>query len=492
VNGVPSGPQATSLDLGAVLPIIGRMLRSKSFIGVVLVGLLLTGVRAYLSRPVYRSEVVLLYQDRGGSNPLAQRDAPSPRRIGLTLHETLFSHALLEKLISEFGLYADTVARMGMVPAVEEMQRHDLRFEGREGYTFRISFESIAPDLAQMVTARAGELLMRAQLDARAEETKETNLFLEGERARVEKELRKDEGDLALFVAQHPEVVELDGLRGGVLSSDSPAADSASLGIEMQALQLRERLAQLRQPPSQPSQSPNAGAPREVTEARLRAEAEVAAAQHELAERQAQFTEKHPDVKRAAARLASARANLRHLDESVTAATSRTPPAAIHPPTAAASTGEPPEARVVQEQLELLEKQVRAVRSHSRRPRLLGGSDPVALARLRAQYTELERRARESRDHHDLLENRQFQAEMQALFATQAKRGDLVVVDPAYRPVVPVRSARLKIIAVGAAGTFFLAVVLSLLLVLRDDRLRHAADLRRFRLPALLCEVPPP
>jgi uncharacterized protein involved in exopolysaccharide biosynthesis len=226
---------------------------------------------------------------------------------------------------------------------------------------------------------------------------------------------------------------------------------------------------------------------------RTRAESELAVAQRELAEKQAQFTEEYPDVKRAAARVASAKAYLRRLDESAASAVSH-PAAAATPGAPIPSATDQPEAQVVQEQLALLEKQVRAVRSHSRssQPRAAGTSDPVVLGRLRAQYAELERNVRESRDHHDLLENRQFQAEMQSVFTTQGKQGDIVVVDPAYKPVVPIRSSRAKILAAGTLASLIVGVIVGLVMVFRDDRVRRAADLRRFKLPALLCEVPPP
>lgn len=484
--------QHTNFDIALFLPVIGRVIRAKSFIGILLLGLLATGALARASLPVYRSEAVLLYQDRGASNPLAPRDGQSARRIGLTLHEMLFSHALLEKLIRETGLYPKIVAGLGMVAAVEEIQKQDLRFNASEGYTFRIAFESTSPDTAQLVAKRAAELLIRAHVDSRMHEAKETERFLDGERARAEKELSTHESELALFVAQHPEVLESNGLRG-TLAPDSSGSDTASLGLEMQALQLRERLAQLRQHPSQPSEASKPGPSLETTEARARAEAELAVAQRELIEKQAHFTEEYPDVKRAAARVASAKAYLRRLDEGSAPTVSHAlgAPTPHEPATAA---GDQPEARVVQEQLDLLERQMRVVRSHSRpsQPRSGTTSDPVVSGRLRVQFAELERRARESREHHNLLENRQFQAEMQSVFMTQAERGDLVVVDPAYKPVVPVRSARSKILAKGIAVSLFFAVAVGLALVLRDDRLRRAADLRRFRLPALLCEVPPP
>jgi uncharacterized protein involved in exopolysaccharide biosynthesis len=482
--------QSPVLDLGFLVPMLARVFKVKTFYAVLLTCLALTVAVTIHSRPIYRSEAVLLYQDRGGGNPLIQREVPSPKRIGVTLKEMLYSRALLESLVKEFDLYREELERWGMVASVEQLQKY-LQFNAREGYTFRISFDSNEPNEAQSVAARAAERLIRALTDARVQEAKETEAFLEGERSRVEKELRKNESELALFVAQHPEAVET--LRGSAGQTTSSSADSASLGLEMQALQLKQRLAQLRQAPAQPSSDPSRGvAPKAQSEARLRAEAELTAAQHELAEKRMQFTDEYPDVKRAVARVATAKANLRHLDESAMTAPAISPPTT--PAAPAPRAGDHPEVRLVQEQIDLIEKQVRSVRSQARTSIVRSGgmADPTTLGRLRAQYTELDRRARESREHHDLLENRQFQAEMQSLFATQAKRGDLVIVDPAYLPVVPVRSPRRKIAAGGVAGSAVLALAIGLLVVLRDDRLRKAADLRRFKLPPLLCEVPPP
>jgi uncharacterized protein involved in exopolysaccharide biosynthesis len=114
------------------------------------------------------------------------------------------------------------------------------------------------------------------------------------------------------------------------------------------------------------------------------------------------------------------------------------------------------------------------------------------LADVRTKYIELERRARESREHLALLENRHFQVEMQSLFASQDQQGDLVVVDPAFKPVVPLRSPRKKILIAGLLSSLGLSLTFGLSLAWKDDRLRSAGDLQRFGLPTLLCEVPPP
>lgn len=488
-----SAPRYTS-SIELILPLYGRVLKSWTFIVVLLLGGGVTGFLGYISRPVFRSEAVLLYQDQGGSNPVAlQRDAPTARRIGLSLQETLFSRALLERLVSEFGLYTKIVTRYGLGAGIEEMQKKDLHFTVREGYTFRVSFDTKSPELAQAVVKRASELLLQSHLVAQAEEAQQIQKFLDSEKGRAEGELRGRESELTLLMAQHPEIVEITGGRTGTLAAESSGADTASLGLEMQALQLRERVEQARRRPTGSSEAARPGTPGNSNEARTRAEMEVAAAQRDLAEKQATFTEEYPDVKRAAMRLATAKAYLRRVEASAAAAAPvapAAPPAQLVPPSGA----DQPEIRFLQQQLELVEKQVRSARSHTRppQPRAETLTNPQAMAKVRSQYIELERRARESREHLALLENRHFQVEMQALFASQGKQGDLVIVDPAFKPIVPLRSTRNKILAIGVLVSLGLAVGMSFFMTVRDDRLQGPEDLQRFGLPTLLCEVPAP
>ena len=221
---------------------------------------------------MYQSEAVLLYQDRVGSSPVGlQRDAPSPRRLGLSLQETLFSHALLEKLISEFGLYGKIVKQHGMVAGIEEMQKRDLHFNAREGYTFRVAFDSTSPEIAQSVVARACQVLLQARSEVQAKESKEIQEFLDVEKRRAEEEVRAREAELTLLVAQHPDVIDFNLGRNGALSLDSSPSDSSSFGFEMQSIQLRERLEQMRRrsmASSDPSHPASAG---EISEAHLRA-----------------------------------------------------------------------------------------------------------------------------------------------------------------------------------------------------------------------------
>jgi len=108
---------------------------------------------AYMSQPVYRQSGAALpgsgWIESGG----AARHAVPASDSSLPCRRCLFSHALLEKLVSEFGLYPGTVARFGLVVTTDSRcRKHDLFFSApREGYSFRIAFEATTPELAQMV-----------------------------------------------------------------------------------------------------------------------------------------------------------------------------------------------------------------------------------------------------------------------------------------------------------------------------------------------------
>jgi hypothetical protein len=190
-------------------------------------------------------------------------------------------------------------------------------------------------------------------------------------------------------------------------------------------------------------------------------------------------------------RVETAKARLRHLEEKADIS-----PAAPGPTTQApaVSSPEPAETQMVREQLSLVEKQIRATRSRPRTPgaRPEFSGDPAMQGRMRAEYVELEWRARESRERLSLLESRQFQAEMQSMLESQSKRGDLVVLDPAFKPAAPFHSPRPKILLAGGFASLLIALAVGLGLVLGDDRLCGASDLQRFGLPPLLTEVPPP
>jgi len=85
-----------------------------------------------------------------------------------------------------------------------------------------------------------------------------------------------------------------------------------------------------------------------------------------------------------------------------------------------------------------------------------------------------------------VIQNKQFQASLEATVDLQDKTGELVVVDPAFLPVRAARRGRLKLGAVGVAPHSRWLSPCPLGLVFLDDRLRAGFDFPRLRLPPLL------
>jgi len=98
------------------------------------------------------------------------------------MQETLFSHALLEKLIAEFGLYRRPSLDLGWC-AIDEMQKRDIHFNAREGYSFRVAFTPPSR-MWPSLSPRASQLLIQAQLDASAQKAQETRVSSTREEAR--------------------------------------------------------------------------------------------------------------------------------------------------------------------------------------------------------------------------------------------------------------------------------------------------------------------
>lgn len=148
------------------------------------------------------------------------------------------------------------------------------------------------------------------------------------------------------------------------------------------------------------------------------------------------------------------------------------------------------EERALQQQIDLLEKQARSAHPSDGRPKPRTDT-PTMPSPLLEQVEGLKRKERESREHLAILENRQFRAELQSLFMSRTRSAELDVVAPATKPTEPVGLPRSVTIGLGVSASLALALVIGLLIAINDDRLREAADIRRFGLPQLLCEVPP-
>jgi hypothetical protein len=312
--------------------------------------------------------------------------------------------------------------------------------------------------------------------------------FFDAQKRAAEEVLRAREGEFSQFLGRHPEMALAMGT--GPVTPGAPlrAANSEAKLNSQDGLvsRLEARASRLRDQPSRADRR-EAEAAGAVVDAALLAEreasqADLIAAQRDLAQKQKQFTPEYPDVRQASDAAVAARERLRKIEEAIAAAKK----AAAAPPPAPAQAQAP--APVLdsgtRQRLSALEKQIVQARAK------MLERDPKRLLELGTQLAELDRRVSEARDRLAVIQSKQFQASLEATLDLQDKTGELVVVDPAFLPARAERRGRLKMGAFGGGAALTLAFFLSLGLVFLDDRLRAGFDLARLRLPPLLAEVP--
>jgi hypothetical protein len=467
---------------------VGRALRSRVLWLVLLLAVATTIGVLRVVRPIYRSEVVLFYRPSPGTSFVSQTEGDPSRQLAARLKEMLFTRERLVSLVKEFYLYPAQVKRTGLIDAAEEMRRQYLKFESSGGETFRISFEDESPVRAQAVTARAADMLLDVHRTWRRQDVVKAEQFFDAQKRAAEEVLRAREGEFSQFLGRHPEMALAMGT--GPVTPGAPlrAANSEAKLNSQDGLvsRLEARASRLRDQPSRADRR-EAEAAGAVVDAALLAEreasqADLIAAQRDLAQKQKQFTPEYPDVRQASDAAVAARERLRKIEEAIAAAKK----AAAAPPPAPAQAQAP--APVLdsgtRQRLSALEKQIVQARAK------MLERDPKRLLELGTQLAELDRRVSEARDRLAVIQSKQFQASLEATLDLQDKTGELVVVDPAFLPARAERRGRLKMGAFGGGAALTLAFFLSLGLVFLDDRLRAGFDLARLRLPPLLAEVP--
>lgn len=443
-----------------------------------------------VARPrVYRSETLMLYREGIRASDLGGGDVGGDpaRKLGMKLKEIVLSRTSLQAIIEEFHLYPQLVADRGYVDAVDEMRNH-IAFRIRDGDTFGLSFEGERPPQVQEVTAKLAAALVDENSRNRVEQATVTKQFLDTERQKSDEELKDKEGDLVRFLAEHPEFAR-EGAAGGAAirerqrknAAGRPGADPTLLALERQAERLNERLG------APPAERPKpAGPDPRLVAARNQADAEVQAAQRDLDNKVAQFTERHPDVLSAKTRLVSAEAKLRRADDALAAGIAD-PPLAPAPPVGASDRA------VLQAALAKLNGEIAAYRSkHPGKPEVQPSEDASRIVALETEWTRRSREVAEAREREKQVEEKQFRAAMAANSVSAGSNPQMVILDGAYLPTHPARGGRTVIVLIGFFASFALGLGVALSRTLLDDRIFARIDLERLGVADVVCVVPRP
>lgn len=457
----------------------------------------LVAVPFSLTRPrTYKSETVILYQDTMTARLSADGSAGTSeqaRRVGARLREVLLSRASLEPIIKEIHVYDALVEKRGMVDAVEEM-RKQITFRAREGDTFEISYQGSSPDEVQEVTRRLGDCIVREASSRRAEEARALKAFVDAESERNQKDLREKEGALASFLAENPEFARMAAAeaQGGAAQAPGPVAttpgpvstDPQLAALEANAWKIERQLAAAatagtRAPPPPPP--PRAESP------------ELQAARRDLADKLAKYTDKHPDV-------AAARARLRAAEEAEAAAAKTAAPPPAPPPEEPSPALTPTERDALRQQLATLQAQI-AARRHALAAAKTGKADASAgpatatapqdasIARA-VEYRRLAREVADARERQRQLDDKQFKAAISANSANDDRSIQVTVLDPAYRPTHAISRPRSLLLAIALIACFGIALATAFASALFDDRIHGRADLERLDVLPVVGVIP--
>lgn len=476
-----------SKELERLLSIVGRAISLWRLTALLVVlGVGAGGAVIALRKPVYRSETVILYREGIRPTLLGAEGGAELRTLGLGLREMLFARPGLQKIIETFDLYPKTVEKRGYVDAVDEF-RQKIVFQSRASDTFSIMFEGRTPDEAQQVVAKLAENLIAENRRVKIEQAKSQTDFLETQRKSVDEDLKKKEKALAEFLAQHPEFAlepATQGAAGASIRAERQAKqegpDGDLLALERQAARsrtlLKAREGGLRVATGVP-------VPPELEQQRTSADAELSAAQRDLADKSAKFTEVHPDVVAAKAKVSSAQKKADDVKAKIQAATAAP---------GGDSYDEDKEKSKLSSQVATLEAEID--QRKKKKDDGKGAKDKSEIAsRIVAQETEWARVNRDVADVRDRMadvERRVFRAQIEASSALGGLSAQIVVIDPAYKPTQPSSLPKSVVLVIAFAASLVVAAVVALLRALLDDRIFDAGDLAR--VTNVLATVPDP
>ena len=454
----PAAGQGGAPDVEAM---IRRVIAHWPVIIVTMVlGALVTSQVVRLRKATFKSETVIQYREGIGKSVSGPNsDTTDMRSLGSKLKEVLLAQQNLRKIIDEFHLYPDVVAKAGYSDAVDQM-RKKTEFKARSLDTFAIAFEGLDRDQAQKVCARMADLLITENVHRLQEENKGTTEFLEAEKKRAEEELNRVEREMSEFLQAHPEFASA---RDGTLGTEV-------LAIQTKANEEEKRRNRPKTPRGTRRGTPGPAGPAAAAEerapavdpvliaARTQAMTDLLSAKRDLADKSSRFTDQHPDVRAAADRVAGAEAALHRAEEAITLAA---PKEEIRPKKVVIEDpyGEPaakprPVAVAPNPDGEEHEKP-------KPKPKAGDADQSDRVVSIETEWAKLTRAHALGKGRQANLENKLYRAEMMASTVEAGFGNNIVVLDPAYKPGGPSNAPNKTVVLMGLAASIAVGLVIS-------------------------------
>lgn len=418
---------------------------------VFLLGSLITVLISLLLPPVYRSSTLILLQEQ--RLPTSYVESPISLDLGKRLHTIsaqIMSRARLEQIINKFKLYESAPSMEKKV----EIMRRSVEVQVNKEDTFRISFEHRSPEIAQRTTAELARLFMEENLRDRSLQAANTLVFLEGELKALGRTLEVQEGALRVYKERHIGVLPeqqsanlraLDRLQAQYHSNSEALQATRSRKMELEMKNGDVEI--LSDVPSEPQLE------------KLKAA---------LADKRAQYTERHPDVRQLARQVAQMEATLH---------ANRKPPR----PEALSAQMTPIDREVstLETEQETLLRDINDYQGRIER-----------LPEVESKLTLLTRDYETTRDNYQALLKKKFEAQLSISSENKQQNSAFKTLDAANLPVAPISPRRDLIMIFGILASLAIGLGVGYFMTLLDTTIRTEADLQTFFKNPVLTVIP--
>ena len=168
------------------------------------VGLSLTPFIASNLPKLYRSETVMMViPQRIPDSYVRSTVTDSVQDRLFSISDQILSRSRLERIITEFDLYPQERRIITMEDVVGRMRQEiGLQPPGRE-QSFRVSYTSVDPAIAQKVTARLASMFIEENMRERESLAENTSVFLESQLEDAKVRLHEQEGKLEAYTPEN-------------------------------------------------------------------------------------------------------------------------------------------------------------------------------------------------------------------------------------------------------------------------------------------------
>lgn len=381
------------------------------------------------------------------------------------MNQEVMSRTRLEKIISDFDLYASAREQGTPIEKLVERMRKKISLQiFQSDNAFRITYEGSDPETVQRVAARLANLYIDENLRMREEHATGTTEFMEGELDKARRQLEVLEAKVQEFKRAHmgelPEQQMANmGLLDGYRAQLRATTSSLSRALERKVL-LEQQAGQLRA--AHAAVASQAGSQQLPSPATRLQQLEA-----QLAEMRGRYTEEHPDVVHLQSLISQLRDELGVSRDGAVAA--------VLPADLARN--------LVDAQLEI--SRLRQDEANLR-TQIETYQQRVENTFLRNQELEsLTRDYEVTRQGYQTLLDKKIEAQLSQSLEQRQKAERFRVIDPASLPEAPIRPNRPLSYTVGLGVTAALAILLPILLGQLDSSFHAAEELGALALPVL-------